>query len=92
MAGANSTPIYKRWYSWGALAVGSAALGAYFGMRAGSDWERLDGVIDDSGNHSFEDAMALENSGRRNQKISNLGLGAAALFAVVAVVNVSFDF
>jgi hypothetical protein len=87
-----SKPIYKRWYTWGAMAVGSAAVGAYFGMRANSDWEQLDGVIADSGSHSFDDAMALEDSGRKNQIVSNLGFGAAALFAAVAVVNVSFDF
>lgn len=87
-----SRPIYKRWYTWGVMAVGSAALGTYFGMRATDDWDQLDGVITDSASYSYEDAMALEDSGRKNQMISNVGFGAAALFAAIAVVNVSFDF
>lgn len=83
-AASPARPVYKRWYVWGLAAVGTGAAAAYFGMRANDDWNRLDQVINDSGNHSFAEARAIEDSGYRNQRYANIGVGVSVGLGAVA--------
>ncbi len=92
-APATARPMYARWYTWGMAAVGTAAAAGYFAYRANNDWNELSGIIATSGDHSFGEAMALEQSGRDNARLANMGFGAAAVLAVVsASLRISVEF
>lgn len=75
-----------RWYVWSGVTLVAAGAATYFGLRAQDDWARLDSVVADSGSHDFNEAKALESSGRRNQLITNIGVGVAVTSAVVSTV------
>lgn len=79
-----SRPLYARWYTWGLAAAAGAAVSVYYGVQAMDDWERLDAVIADSNQHSFQTAYDLEVSGRRNQLYSNIAAGVSVGLAGIA--------
>ncbi len=78
--------IFGHWYVWSGLTLAASGAAAYFGVRAQDDWARLDQVVADSGEHDFAEAHALEQSGRRNQLITNISVGVAVTSAVVSTV------
>jgi len=78
--------IAGRWYVWSGVTLAASGAAAYFGLRAQDDWARLDSVVAESGSHDFAEAKALEQSGRRNQLITNISVGVAVTSAVVATV------
>ncbi len=79
-----SKPVYSRWYMWGLVAAATGGASLYFGLRALDDWDRLNALIATSGEHSFEEARRVEDSGRRNQMFSNITAGVAIGFASIA--------
>jgi hypothetical protein len=81
---ARRVPLYRRWWPYATASVAFGGAAAYFGWSARSDAQALERLIADSGNHSFEEARALEDRARRNVGIANLGLIAAGAFAITA--------
>lgn len=79
-----SRPLYARWYTWGVAAAAGTAVSVYFGLAARDDWKRLDQVINDSTQYSFQAAYDLERSGRHNQLYSNIAAGVSIGMAGIA--------
>ena len=90
-ARAPSPPLYARWYVWGAATVVAAGGGGYFGWQAHQDQEALNRLNQNSPDHSFSEAEAIEQRGRRNALVANIGFGAAGVFAVAAVVSLALE-
>ncbi|WP_428265722.1 tetratricopeptide repeat protein [Haliangium sp.] len=86
-APARSTPVYARWYVWGAAAVVTAGAGGYFAWAADQDQAELDRLNQDSAEHSFSEARAVEESGKRNALIANIGFGVAGGMALGAALT-----
>ncbi len=88
-------PLYAHWGLWGSLSVVSGGLGVFFGLRARSDQNELDALNSMSSDHDFREALAVEDSLRRNAVTANMAFalsGASAVAAVIlAVVHRSED-
>lgn len=87
-APARSLPLYRRWWPYAAVSVAFGGAAAYFGYAARSDAHELERLDADSLHHSFREALAVEERGRRNATFANVGLIGAGCFAVAAGVMV----
>lgn len=86
-----SKPFYARWYLWGGLAVVAGATGLYFGLQAKSDKDELNDINANSEMHTFDEAQEVEDRGRRNALIANVGFAAAGAFGLVAAILGIYD-
>lgn len=81
----NPRPLYAHWQTYaviGGIALGTTGLAAWrFGV-AQDEWDRLD----DEGGHDFSELEGVERRGKRWGLVANIGLGAAAVSGVVAVI------
>jgi hypothetical protein len=84
-------PAAVRWPTWTAIAAASLGTGAYFAWRVGKDKQDLDALNAASPMHSFDEARAIDDRGRRDALITNIALGVAAVAAVGAVVTFVVD-
>ena len=87
--GGTTRPFYARWYLWGGLAVGFAAVGTYFGMGMRSDVDKANDLSAQTrmpgGEFTVDFADAKEYADRAERKalIANLNFGAAGVCAIV---------
>ncbi|HUS69136.1 MAG TPA: hypothetical protein VMZ28_31585 [Kofleriaceae bacterium] len=77
----------RRWMLWAGGAAGFLATGTVFALMARSTRSELDDVVEDSGDHTLEEARALDDTGRRRTLIANLSFGAAGVLAAVAAAD-----
>ncbi len=77
---------YANWKTWAAVAGVSVGAGAYFGHRARSDLAELEALNAASASHTYAEARAIEQRGKRNATLSNASFGAAGLAAAAAIV------
>jgi tetratricopeptide (TPR) repeat protein len=84
---APAPPLYGRWYVWTAATVLAAGGGGYFAWEAGQAEEELERLNQNSPDHSFSEAEAIEKRGKRNALFANISFGAAGAFAIAAVVS-----
>lgn len=84
-------PLYGRWYVWSAATVLAAGAGGYFGWQARQDQDELEQLNQNSPDHSFSEAEAIERRGKRNALIANISFGAAGAFAIAAVVSLVLE-
>jgi hypothetical protein len=73
----SSRPIYARWYVWGGLSLAAAITGGAFGLAALSAKSDLDALNANSRMHSFDEALAVEDSIRTRLLVTNISLGVA---------------
>jgi hypothetical protein len=79
-------PIYKRWWPYAGAAAVLGGVAGYFAWSARSDADELNHLNATSTQHSFDQARAIEDRGRRHALFTNIGLGAAGAFAIAAGV------
>ncbi len=79
-------PIYRQWWLWGGVAAVVAGGATYFGISVHSKGDELSALHDDSTNHRFSEAHALEDRMRRDALIANIGFAAAGALAVTSAV------
>ncbi len=84
-------PAALRWPTWAGLAVVAAGSGAYFGWRVGQAEDDLRALNADSMQHSFDDARAIQDRGRRDALIANISIGVAAAAALAAVLTYTLE-
>lgn len=77
----------RRWMLWAGGAAGFLATGTGFALLARSARSDLDDVLENSGDHTLEEAQALDDSGRRRTLIANLSFGAAGVLGALAAVD-----
>jgi hypothetical protein len=79
-------PVYLRWWPYAAAAVACGGATAYFAWSARSDARELERLGGDGVAHSYSEAKAVEDRGRRDTRLTNVGLGVSGAFAVTAAV------
>ena len=79
-------PLYLKWWMWTGAAVAVAAGGAYFGMQARSETDKLNALNADSQDHRFTEALAVESDAKRDVLLFNIGMGVAGAFAIGAAI------
>lgn len=84
-------PLYGRWYVWGTASLLAGGAGGYFGWQATQDEAELDRLNQNSPDHSFSEAEKIEKRGKRNALLANIGIGAAGVFVVAAVVSLMLE-
>jgi hypothetical protein len=81
-------PLYLRWWPYAALAAGFGGATAYFGWSTRSDARELGRLNAASASHTSAEYKALakpiEDRGRRDALLTNIGLGVSGAFAVAA--------
>lgn len=80
-------PLYRRWWVWGTATLLAAGAGGYFAWETKQAEDELDRLNQDSPDHDFSEAEAIERRGRRNALVTNVSLGAAGVFALATVVS-----
>lgn len=88
---APAPPLYGRWYVWGTASLLAGGAGGYFGWQARQDEAELDRLNQNSPDHSFSEAEKIEKRGKRNALLANIGIGAAGVFVVAAVVSLVLE-
>jgi hypothetical protein len=79
-------PLYLKWWLWGGAAVAFGAGAAYFGIDAVLARGELEDLNASSVEHSFDEAKDVEARARRGVLLTNIGWGAAGVFAVGATI------
>jgi hypothetical protein len=79
-------PLYLRWWLWGGIAVAFGGGAAYFGIDAVLAKGELEDLNKHSVEHSFDEAKDVEARARRGVLLTNIGWGAAGVFAVGATI------
>ena len=77
----------RRWMLWAGGAAGFLATGTVFALMARSTRSELDDVVENSGDHTIEEARSLDDTGRRRTLIANVSFGAAGVLAAVAAAD-----
>ena len=79
-------PLYLKWWMWAGASVAVGAGGAYFGMQARSETDKLNALNADSQDHRFTEALAVESDAKRDVLLFNIGMGVAGAFAIGAAI------
>lgn len=79
-------PLYLKWWLWGGTSVAFAAGATYFAFGARSAKNELDELNAHSVQHTFDEARSIEDRGKRDALLTNIGYGAAGALAVVGVI------
>lgn len=79
-------PLYLRWWLWGGASVALLGASGYFGIDTVRKKNRLDDLVAESANHSFDEAKSLEDSARTSALVTNITLIAGGALAVTATV------
>jgi hypothetical protein len=82
----HARPLYLKWWMWTGAAVAVGAGGAYFGLQARSETDKLNDLNLHSQDHTFDEAKAVENDARRDILLFNVSMGVAGAFAIGAAV------
>lgn len=85
-ARAGARPLYRGWWPYAAAAVAIGGATAYFGWSAYSAASDLQELNNRSTEHSWREARALRDRGRRDTMLANIGLAATGAFAITAGV------
>jgi hypothetical protein len=85
---APSQPLYLRWWPYAAVAAGFGGATAYFAWSTRSDSRELGRLNAASASYTFTEYRALakpiEDRGRRDALLTNIGLGVSGAFAIAA--------
>lgn len=80
-------PTLVRWPTWTVVAVVAAGTGGLLGWRVRVAEDDLRALNADSSQHSFDEARAIQDRGRRDALLANLSYGVAGAAAVAAVLT-----
>jgi hypothetical protein len=79
-------PLYLKWWMWGTTAALFGGAAAYFGIDAVLARRDLVELNQHSVEHTFDEARDVEARARRDVLFTNIGWGAAGVFAVGATI------
>jgi tetratricopeptide (TPR) repeat protein len=80
-----SPPIYARWWLWGSAALVAAGATGYFAVQLQADEDDWRAIKRTSQEHTYAEALEVQERGERNARYGNIALGATAALAAVSV-------
>ncbi len=84
-------PAIVRWPVWTGVAVVAAGAGGFFAWQVGQSEDELAALNAAADQHSFDDALAIRDRGRRQALFANLGFGVAGAAALAAVLTFTLE-
>jgi hypothetical protein len=87
----HSLPAAVRWPTWTVVALVAGGGAAYFAHAASDDQKQLDALNAASSTHSFDEAKAIADRGKRDALLANVSIGVAAAAVAAVVVTVIVD-
>jgi tetratricopeptide (TPR) repeat protein len=81
-----SPPLYRRWWAWGGVSAVAAVAGAYFAIQLQSDQDDWRNIKQASDQHTYREAVDVQERGERHALIANVAFGTSAALAAVAVI------
>lgn len=87
----HSVPALIRWPTWAAVTALAAGAGGYFAWQVGKDHSALDALNADSAAHTFDEATAITDRGKRHALGADLAFGVAGVAAAALVVTLVVD-
>jgi hypothetical protein len=84
-------PAIVRWPTWTALAVAGLGTGGYFAWQVGKDHDELDALNAASDQHTFDEALAVEQRGKAHALDADIAFGVGGAFAVVAILTLILE-
>ena len=82
----DAPPIVARWWLWAGVAAGFATAGGVLSWRSSVAQGELDDVIDNSEEHFYSEAQALEDRAESRALWSKIAFGAAGAAAVASTI------
>ncbi|HTE50032.1 MAG TPA: hypothetical protein VK698_04110 [Kofleriaceae bacterium] len=79
-------PLYARWWLWGAGSAVAAGTAAYFAIQLQSDQDEWRNIKQASQEHTYREAVDIQERGERHALYSNIAFGASAALATVSIV------
>jgi hypothetical protein len=87
----HSLPAAVRWPTWAGVAVVGGVAAVYFSYKVGKDKSDLDALNASSSMHSFDEARAIEDRGRKDSLFTNVSIGITLAAVAAAVVTYAID-
>jgi hypothetical protein len=84
-------PGLVRWPTWAAITVIGGASFGYFSWQTKKDQSDLDALNASSAMHTFDEAKAIDDRGKRDSLLSNVSLGVALAAAAATVITYVID-
>lgn len=84
-------PAALRWPTWAGLAVVAGATGGYFTYRVGQAEDELEAINASPDMHTFDDAEAVRDRGRRDALVANVAYGVAGAAAIAAILTLVLE-
>jgi outer membrane biosynthesis protein TonB len=79
-------PLYRRWTLWAGAAGAAAAAAGYFAWDTAKAEDEADRLAADSGGHTYEELLAVEDRGKRSALLTNVFVGTGAALALTSAV------
>ena len=77
--------MYARWWRWGSGALVAAGATAYFAVQLQADEDEWRAIKRTSQEHTYAEALEVQERGERNARYGNIAFGASAALAAVSV-------
>ena len=87
----HSLPAVVRWPTWAAITVIAGGTCGYFSSRVHKDQQDLDSLNASSPMHTYDEAKAIDDRGKRDAMLVNVTLGVAAVAAAAAITTYIID-
>ena len=87
----HSIPAPLRWPTWAGLAVLAGGAGGYFLYRVGQAEDELAALNADSNEHTFDEALVIQERGDRDAMLANIALGVGGAAALAAILTLVLD-
>lgn len=77
------TPLVMRWWLWGGVTAVAGGITTYFAIDTSRQADKLNRIFAEGPLHTYPEARAVEDRGRRSALITNIGIATTSAFALV---------
>jgi hypothetical protein len=84
-ARSDAPPLHARWWLWGTGALAAAGTATYFAIQLQADQDEWRDIKRASDQHSYREALDVQETGERHARYSNIAFGASAALAAVSI-------
>jgi hypothetical protein len=80
-------PVAVRWTTWTGVALVAGGAAGYFAVQVGKDEDDLAALNANSAAHTFDEAEAIRDRGRKHALYTNVAIGVAGAAAVATILT-----